>query len=41
MPPGGDGELQLPIMKGVGIPEVLSINIEFSMARRYFEMQVC
>jgi hypothetical protein len=36
--PGGDGELQLPIVKGVGRAEVLPIHIEFSMAWRYFEM---
>jgi hypothetical protein len=41
MPPGGDRELQLPIMKGVRIPEVLPINKEFGMPRRYVEIQVC
>jgi hypothetical protein len=41
MPAWGDGELQLAVLKSVGIAKVLPINIEFSMAWRYFEIQIC
>jgi hypothetical protein len=41
MPAGGNEELQLPVMKSVGLAKILPINIEFSMARRNVEIQVC
>ena len=41
MCPGGDRELQLSIMKGVGLAKVLPIHIEFGMAWRYGEIQIC